>query len=62
MSRPVRGHRHTVPRPEHRAHVDAHLYLVDCLQQLGDLLAAMDGAAVERAVVFGLPVQKKWCR
>ena len=51
-----------MPAPEHRALVDAHLYPVDCLQQLGDLLAAMDGAAVERAVVFGLPVHKKWCR
>jgi hypothetical protein len=43
--------------------VDAHVHLVDFLQHVGDpgdLLAALDRAGADRAVVFGLPVKKKW--
>ena len=43
--------------------IDAHLHVVDFLQEgdgLTRLLSAMDGASVERAVIFGMPVQKKW--
>lgn len=43
--------------------VDAHVHLLDFMQETdgaGALIEAMDGAGVERAVVFGLPVKKKW--
>jgi hypothetical protein len=43
--------------------VDAHVHLVDFLQHVGDpaqLMGALDRAGAERAVVFGLPVKKKW--
>jgi len=43
--------------------VDMHVHLVDFLQQtdsLRNLLMEMERANVERAVVFGIPVKKKW--
>ncbi|HVW44327.1 MAG TPA: amidohydrolase family protein [Amycolatopsis sp.] len=43
--------------------VDAHVHAVDFLQQpadAGDLIRGMDAAGVDRAVLFGLPVKKKW--
>lgn len=43
--------------------IDAHLHVVDFLQEgdgLPRLLAEMDRAGVERAVIFGMPVLKKW--
>ncbi|WP_214367333.1 hypothetical protein [Pseudonocardia sp. H11422] len=43
--------------------VDAHVHLVDFLQRpvdAGELATAMRSAGVDRAVVFGLPVKKKW--
>ena len=43
--------------------VDAHVHGVDFLQDgdgLESLLRAMDAAGIARAVVFGLPVVKKW--
>jgi predicted TIM-barrel fold metal-dependent hydrolase len=43
--------------------IDAHVHVVDFLQHVGepgDLLAALDQAGAARAVVFGLPVKKKW--
>ena len=45
------------------ARVDAHVHLVNFLQHVGDgeaLLAALDRAGADRAVVFGLAVKKKW--
>jgi predicted TIM-barrel fold metal-dependent hydrolase len=54
------------PSQERRAAeplIDSHLHLVDFLQStdgLPALLAAMDAHAVERAVIFGVPVVKKW--
>jgi hypothetical protein len=43
--------------------VDAHVHLVDFLQHgegVDAFLAAMDGAGVDRAVVFGMAVKKRW--
>jgi len=43
--------------------VDAHLHFVDFIQDsdgMPKLLAAMDAGRVRRAVLFGLPVKKKW--
>jgi hypothetical protein len=43
--------------------VDAHVHVVDFLQQQvrpHDLVTAMSESGVDRAVVFGLPVKKKW--
>jgi hypothetical protein len=43
--------------------IDAHVHVVDFLQSPvkgAELEAAMDRAGVARAVVFGLPVKKKW--
>ena len=43
--------------------VDAHLHVVDFIQEsdgLPALLRAMDAGNVSRAVVFGLPLKKKW--
>ncbi|WP_166459390.1 amidohydrolase family protein [Amycolatopsis pithecellobii] len=43
--------------------IDAHVHAVDFLQQpasAGELLRGMDAAGVDRAVLFGLPVKKKW--
>ncbi|QDU37402.1 Amidohydrolase [Maioricimonas rarisocia] len=43
--------------------IDAHLHLVDFCQEtegLDAVLAAMDAAGIERAVVFGLAVTKEW--
>jgi predicted TIM-barrel fold metal-dependent hydrolase len=43
--------------------IDAHLHVVDFLQEsdgLARLLDRMDAANVSKAVVFGLPVVKKW--
>lgn len=43
--------------------IDAHVHGVDFLQEgdgLEQLLRAMDAAGIERAVVFGLPLVKKW--
>jgi hypothetical protein len=45
--------------------VDAHVHFVDFLQEsqgLRALLRAMDEAGVEAAVIFGLPVVKKWAQ
>jgi hypothetical protein len=45
------------------ATIDAHLHVVDFLQEsdgLRALLGCMDEANVERAVIFGLPVTKEW--
>ena len=43
--------------------IDAHLHLVDCLQG-GDgikkLLEKMRAANIDRCVIFGLPIKKKW--
>lgn len=42
---------------------DAHLHVVDFLQEsdgLRALLTRMDEARVERAVIFGMPVTKEW--
>jgi hypothetical protein len=43
--------------------VDAHIHIVNFLQEtdgLPALLQAMDKANVEKSVIFGLPVRKKW--
>lgn len=43
--------------------IDAHVHLVDFLQDsdgLTALLERMDHAGIDRAVVFGMPVVKKW--
>ena len=43
--------------------IDAHLHFVDFIQEsdgMAKLLAAMDAGRVAKAVVFGLPVKKKW--
>jgi predicted TIM-barrel fold metal-dependent hydrolase len=43
--------------------VDAHIHLFDFMHETDGaaaLIAAMDAAGVERAVVFGMPVKKKW--
>jgi hypothetical protein len=43
--------------------VDAHIHLVNFLQQtdgLQTLLAAMQKANIDKSVIFGLPVRKKW--
>lgn len=43
--------------------IDSHLHLVDFLQRprhAADLLARLDAGGIDRAVVFGLPVRKKW--
>jgi hypothetical protein len=43
--------------------VDAHVHVVDFLQHVAepsDLVDALDDAGADRAVVFGLPVKKKW--
>jgi hypothetical protein len=43
--------------------IDAHLHVVDFLQEsdgLKALLQRMDEAKVERAVIFGMPVAKEW--
>ncbi len=43
--------------------IDSHVHLVDFLQDsegIDVLLRHMDGAKVERAVVFGMPLIKKW--
>src|SRR3954469_531918 len=42
---------------------DCHVHLVDFLQGgegIRALLAAMDGAGVERALVWGMPLVKRW--
>ena len=43
--------------------IDAHLHFVDFIQEtdgMKRLLAAMDSGRVAKAVVFGLPLKKKW--
>jgi len=43
--------------------IDAHLHIVDFIQEtegLSRLTAAMDAARVSKAVIFGLPLKKKW--
>jgi hypothetical protein len=43
--------------------IDAHLHIVDFIQEtegLVRLVAAMDAARVAKAVIFGLPLKKKW--
>jgi predicted TIM-barrel fold metal-dependent hydrolase len=43
--------------------VDAHLHFVDFIQEtdgLEKLAAAMDAGRVSKAVIFGLPLKKKW--
>jgi predicted TIM-barrel fold metal-dependent hydrolase len=43
--------------------VDAHLHFVDFIQEsdgIRKLIAAMDAGRIARAVLFGLPVKKKW--
>jgi hypothetical protein len=43
--------------------IDAHLHFVDFIQEsdgMTRLLAAMDAGRVSKAVLFGLPVKKKW--
>jgi hypothetical protein len=43
--------------------VDAHIHIVNFLQQtegLDVLLEAMDKANIDKSVIFGLPVMKKW--
>jgi predicted TIM-barrel fold metal-dependent hydrolase len=43
--------------------VDAHLHFVDFIQEsdgMAGLLAAMDAGRIAKAVVFGLPIKKKW--
>ena len=43
--------------------IDGHVHVVDFLQDAADpadLLAALDDGGVEGAVIFGLPVKKKW--
>ncbi|MEW5902673.1 MAG: amidohydrolase family protein, partial [Acidobacteriota bacterium] len=43
--------------------IDAHLHFVDFIQEtdgIARLLAAMDAGRVSKAVLFGLPVKKKW--
>jgi len=43
--------------------IDAHLHVVDFIQEtdgLGRLTEAMDIAHVSKAVIFGLPLKKKW--
>jgi predicted TIM-barrel fold metal-dependent hydrolase len=43
--------------------IDAHLHFVDFIQDsdgMKGLLAAMDAGRVSKAVVFGLPLKKKW--
>ena len=43
--------------------VDSHIHVVDFLQDsegLPALLQQMDQAGVDRAVIFGMPVIKKW--
>lgn len=43
--------------------IDAHVHLVDFRQATPGaeaLIAAMDASAIDKAVVFGLPVKKKW--
>jgi hypothetical protein len=43
--------------------VDAHLHFVDFIQDsdgMTRLLAAMDDGRIAKAVVFGLPLKKKW--
>ena len=43
--------------------IDAHVHVVDFLQRGPsgeELIAALDRAGVDRAVIFGLPVKKTW--
>jgi hypothetical protein len=43
--------------------IDAHLHFVDFIQEtdgIHKLLAAMDTGGIAKAVVFGLPLKKKW--
>ena len=43
--------------------VDAHLHFVDFIQEsdgIQRLVAAMDAGRISKAVLFGLPVKKKW--
>lgn len=43
--------------------IDAHLHFVDFIQEsdgIGKLVAAMDAGRISKAVLFGLPVKKKW--
>jgi predicted TIM-barrel fold metal-dependent hydrolase len=43
--------------------IDAHLHFVDFIQDsdgMAKLLAAMDAGRVAKAVIFGLPLKKKW--
>jgi len=43
--------------------VDAHLHFVDFIQEsdgMQRLIAAMDAGRIAKAVIFGLPVKKKW--
>jgi hypothetical protein len=56
----IHGHAETVPLVPL---VDAHLHFVDFIQDsdgIGKLLAAMDAGRIAKAVLFGLPVKKKW--
>lgn len=51
------------PTSNEREIIDSHLHVVDFLQStegLPALLRQMDATGVDRAVVFGLPVIKKW--
>jgi predicted TIM-barrel fold metal-dependent hydrolase len=53
---------HSESRPA-RPVIDAHLHFVDFIQEsdgLRKLLAAMDAGRVAKAVLFGLPLKKKW--
>ena len=46
-----------------QAVIDAHLHFVDFIQDtdgIRRLLKAMDAGNVRKAVIFGLPVKKKW--
>ncbi len=51
---------------EDRAHepvIDMHMHIVDFLQKtdgLSALLKQMDAANIDKSVIFGLPVKKKW--
>ncbi len=66
MSYHANFHQKIAAHPEVKAAVpviDAHLHFVDFIQEsdgIRGLLGAMDAAGVLKAVVFGLPVKKKW--
>jgi len=66
MSYHARFHEKATSHGEERADIpviDAHLHYVDFIQEsdgLDKLLAAMDAGHVAKAVLFGLPVKKKW--